>query len=217
MLRKDYERFIKICNNYLKPGFFLQTNKTDPEFYRQYAKLRKDNTKYVEFLSRNKNFHQGIFIDIFPMDNVIPRSLLEKIRCRTLLFLWKPNRIRNIGVSPNSAFIKKVVGKILKFSNKIIKKSTYENIEKLLLTMFNYKCTGYVNHLTNRSTAERFRRFLIKEEDFLNIIEWEFEGHKFPIPQNYNGYLTNIYGDYMKLPPKELRKPHHDIINIEIN
>ena len=31
-----------------------------------------------------------------------------------------------------------------------------------------------------------------------------FEDTKLPIPENYDEYLKNIYGDYMKLPPKEV-------------
>ncbi len=35
----------------------------------------------------------------------------------------------------------------------------------------------------------------------------EFEGRKFPAVKNYDEYLSMLYGDYMKLPPKEKQKP----------
>ena len=31
----------------------------------------------------------------------------------------------------------------------------------------------------------------------------EFEGNYLPIPELYHEYLSQIYGDYMKLPPLE--------------
>lgn len=42
-----------------------------------------------------------------------------------------------------------------------------------------------------------------------NPVLKEFEGDLFPIPEQWDKYLTHLYGDYMKLPPKELQKPHH--------
>ena len=39
-------------------------------------------------------------------------------------------------------------------------------------------------------------------------IEYEFEGHYFWGPQDSDGFLKFIYGNYMKLPPIDQRIPH---------
>ena len=36
-----------------------------------------------------------------------------------------------------------------------------------------------------------------------------FENTKVQIPNGYNAYLTNLYHDYMQLPPEEERIPLH--------
>ena len=38
----------------------------------------------------------------------------------------------------------------------------------------------------------------------------DFEGRQYWIPKGYDEILTMIYGDYMKLPPEDQRKPHHN-------
>lgn len=217
MGREDYDKFLKVCNTALKEGFFLQNNITDKNFYRQYSKIRKDNTLYIEAAYRDIDIHHGIYIDIFPLDKVIPNSIVERVRCSILLLLWTLNRIRNAGVHQDAAFLKKAIGFLIHSTTYVINKSSYDNIEKRILTIFRNKKTNYINHLTNKATIERFNRFLIKEDDFFNTITWEFEGYKFPIPYNYHQYLTNIYGDYMKLPPIEQRNPHHEIIELRVN
>ncbi|HLR20769.1 MAG TPA: LicD family protein [Tissierellaceae bacterium] len=217
MTRKDYERFLNICNDYLGSDYFLQNYDTDPNFHRQFSRIRKNNTKYIQYSYENIDIHHGIFIDIFPMDDVIPDNILEKLRDKTLLAMFHINRLRNLGVNSEANIIKKIAGKVIEGSNSIIKKSTFDRRKTKIMKAFQEKDTDYINHLTNTTTPERFKRFLIKKEDFYDTIEWEFEGYKFPIPRNYHQYLTNIYGDYMELPPEEERKPHHGIIEIETN
>ena len=44
---------------------------------------------------------------------------------------------------------------------------------------------------------------------FKNFIKVEFENHFFPAPQNFDGVLKELYGEYMKLPAKKDRVPAH--------
>lgn len=85
-----------------------------------------------------------------------------------------------------------------------------------VMTKRNSENTSYLNHLTDEINIDRFDVYLIKQADFLDSILIEFEGHEFPIPRNYNKYLTKLYGDYMKLPPKEEQVPHHQVIEIKL-
>ena len=40
-------------------------------------------------------------------------------------------------------------------------------------------------------------------EDIFPLSTMEFEGHTFPVPGNTNAYLTNLYGDWTKMPSEE--------------
>ena len=44
-----------------------------------------------------------------------------------------------------------------------------------------------------------------------------FEGMNVNAPSDYDAWLTQVYGEYMKLPPEEKRKPHHytEIVDLD--
>ena len=46
--------------------------------------------------------------------------------------------------------------------------------------------------------------------------ETEFEDTKLFIPTGWEHYLTQVYGDYMKLPSEEKRIPEHSDMEIKI-
>ena len=57
----------------------------------------------------------------------------------------------------------------------------------------------------------------MKKEYFGEPKIYEFEGLEVYGPSNADAYLTNLYGDYMQLPPKEKQISHHDFIALDFN
>ena len=51
---------------------------------------------------------------------------------------------------------------------------------------------------------EIFQRKILAE-----YCDMEFEGKSFKCLEHYDEYLMSLYGDYMKLPPKEKQVSHH--------
>ena len=47
-----------------------------------------------------------------------------------------------------------------------------------------------------------------KEKNTYHIMMWNFVGKKFHAPACWKFYLTQIYGDYMQLPPESKRINH---------
>ena len=213
--RNDYEKFCLIAEKNLDNNFFLQSYKTDKNFYRQFSRLRKDNTKYLQIRYKDIDMHHGIFIDLFPMDCVKLNNLGEWIRCKILFCTSKINHVRN-QKNKKWPFPRNILAAFIRLTNLVINKNNFEKLETALMKIFNSEKTDFLNHLTNGVTKTRFQEYLISKKDFYDTIDWEFEGYKFPIPRNYDKYLTSIYGDYKSLPPLSERKPHHGVAEITL-
>ena len=52
-------------------------------------------------------------------------------------------------------------------------------------------------------------KFNIEKEEVFPLKTLKFEDAEFFVPNNYDGYLTKMYGDYMQLPPEEERIYHN--------
>jgi len=58
------------------------------------------------------------------------------------------------------------------------------------------------------------KKELIKREWVENLAPIEFEGKEYLAFKDTDAYLTHLYGDYMKLPPEDMRVPPHPEIFI---
>ena len=53
-------------------------------------------------------------------------------------------------------------------------------------------------------------RHTFYEKDIFPLAKAEFEGKLFPVPADMDSYLTNVYGDWRKMPSEEqIRKSLH--------
>ena len=44
----------------------------------------------------------------------------------------------------------------------------------------------------------------------------DFEGYQFPVPKEYDKYLTYLYGDYMQMIPVSQRRTSHSIVLMDL-
>ena len=72
--------------------------------------------------------------------------------------------------------------------------------------------TMYVNYC-----SAWWRKEIMPVDWFGEGVFLEFEGIKVRVPNEYDKWLTQVYGNYMQLPPEEKRIAHHytDVIDAE--
>ena len=185
MLRDDYDKFIKVAQTELSDPYFLQTDWTDNVFY-CHAKIRRSDTTCVleKDLSAKFEFNQGIFIDIFPFDNVptdekeynefISYLNLIKTEILTLRTRWWMYERQN--------------EKLLKRCQQL--RDEYEKVRK----KYNNKNEKFIANLGLPTFSQDIRK---ERKCFDMSIKADFATLKVPIPLDFQTILSRLYGDYM--------------------
>ncbi len=209
MPRPDYEQFLKVAQAELPPDIFLQTRDTDPEYIANFAKLRNNNTTFIEKSVSKMKINHGVYMDIFPLDGFTEK----KVKREWMLFKKSlyGNRIYSLyDIEAN----KSLVGSIKKIIAFICSPNVSKTISKLekLYKKFDYKKEKIiVNHC-----GAWGRKEIVPKEYFGEGTEGMFEGIKVELPNQWHNYLTQVYGDYMTLPPPEQRVSHHDYTVLDL-
>lgn len=206
MLRKDYERFKKLVNEELdKEKYFFQSQETDLHYNWVFARLRKNNTVYNRAGQEHLNYHKGLFIDIFPLDNLSENKIKQKLTVYMCVVckkaLWAP-----VGVIYGKNTLHRAVFKFLNFFPRKMFISIYE----FFAIKFNKKETSII-------ISHNVHGTIYEKDWYKNIVELEFEGYRFKAPENYHQILEASYGDYMELPPENEREGHHYVSYIKFS
>ena len=208
MTRKEYCRFRHVCKRDLdRKRFFLQDYRSDPEYRWGYAKLRREGTVFVRKGQEHIKSHDGIFLDIFVVDNV-PDGIIARRLHFLLCYLVQKGLYSPVGKKNTQNIGAKILYGILSK----IPRDEYFRLRNRLANLCNRKNTRLVSHYTFRYPRSCF--FGMPTKCFENRALYTFEGHSFYSFEDYDTYLSLLYGDYMKLPPKEQQKPHIEISSL---
>lgn len=214
MLREDYDKFIKVVQSELPSNLFLQLPSTEKLNHQVFAKIRINNTLFAtQFTSKFLNMHNGIFVDILSQDKTGSRKLSQKMHIyltlltRSMVFnKWGNTDIKTGGRFP-------FMCKLLNVIKNILPMTFLEFIQnKIILLHKNNKKSKYLYDGMGRN----LRRGAFPEEWLDEVIYVDFEGKRFPVPKEYDKYLTYLYGDYMQMIPVSERRVSHSIVLMDL-
>ena len=215
MLREDYDKFKKHIGEMNPAICYFQDHDTDPEYRWGYGKLRRTGTKYVRVGQEHLKCKTGIFVDVFPMDD-IPLSVVGQIfqdfHCFCLRkILWS---------------------EVAKYNSKGFWKIWFYLLSKIPVSVPFDALKRYANKSKN-NTENRVRclafpatgtlykknpvseRYGMPKSWFVDRAEYLFENRKFFSSRDYDTVLKYIYGDYMKLPDEKGREQHSPFSEIK--
>lgn len=196
MPRDDYERFAREAPSLLGEKFFLQTFYSDDGYGALYGKLKLNGTAFVEESSQASSMHQGIFVDIFVLDEG-PARQGPKDRCRYALARSMSSYLYNTRLHlPIHAI------------TAIYRLFPEERLARMRDSLLRGRGDCYLNHGSQYGLAKQ----TIEKSRYEPPSYLEFEGRACPVPRDYDYVLRRIYGDrYMELPPVEKRRTHNPV------
>lgn len=205
MLRADYQRFLQVAPAELGECYYLQGEFSShwPMFF---SKLRKNGTACMErFVPRDAQMHQGIYMDIFPVDNLSDSAFMRKLQFAASKVVIAKGLSRrgyltdSLGKKLFMAFCKLLPLGPLHRLARLDKKNDTRQVH----TFF--------------GAASRYEKNVFPRDWFLEPTVLSFEGAAFPVSAHWDEMLERLYGDYMVQPPEEERqcKVHGVIVDPE--
>ena len=208
--REDYEKFIKLQNEFVGTKYFIQTFETDPKYIYNYAKLRDSSTTYIENFYKTFQMNHGVWVDIFPIDGMSMEDVPAEKLAKKVKKNWARVRLPYVWALRR------------KFSKRTFFKDLAINALAILFFWgnvghWNNKRTDRINKeipfdkavLVGNRFGINYKREAMPREVYGKGVEGVFEGVKVMLPSQTDTYLTLLYHDYMKLPPIEKQVGHH--------
>ena len=204
MTRENYERFLTACGQDLDERFCLKTWKNDPGYPMGFSKIMLKNTELVEESQQNATFSEGIYVDVFPFDNVPKNTFLEYKQMFASYLLRKILLMQaNVDIPKGSNALKRFIFKMLKLLGMMIKHDSLVNACEKVITKYPVE-----EEIACMVCISGYKKTKMNKRIFEEYIEVPFENTSFSVVKEYDYYLTKIFGDYMTLPPVEKRKTH---------
>ena len=203
MFRKDYEKFKEITLAKPNKKYDFLTSKTKDYFF-LFSKIMLKDTVFEEWWVNQVDFNLGIYIDIFVLDNVPDNKLKRFIHVKRCRILDKLPAISVVKFEDYPFIVKlltNTTNKVFKLLN--IKRESLIAKTQKLLTKYNNQDCKYVCDISALNHPQ-----IYKIADFKPHKKIKFENLEVTCPNNVDNILTQIYGNYMELPPESERYNH---------
>lgn len=220
--RSDFEYFVNHFEEEYGDTYTLMVPGRTKGYTWRIPQIRKRGTHLMDFSSMGEQ-EDGLFLDLFVIDNAPDSALLRVLQgCASMVLTYLQScrryyerRMEYLEVSAGSG---KDTIRTIKTKAFIGRMTKPVSVEALANT------ADRVNAACGNSTSRRLviptgRKFYFGEtylrEDYLPCSYAEFEGRRWPVPANAHAYLTQLFGDYMLVPPEEERE-HHFFLSFDL-
>jgi lipopolysaccharide cholinephosphotransferase len=204
LLRPDYERFLRVAADEISESYFLQAEYSAhwPMFF---SKLRKNGTACMEkFVPKDRLQHQGVYIDIFPADNLSDHWLVARLQ-----------------FASSKIVIAKALDRRGYLTDSLRKKMFMRFCRLLPLKPFaaftqGRRLSGSSHVHSFFGASSSFRKSVYPRAWFQETQLLPFEDGLFSVSCHADELLTTLYGDYMTPSPPEVRavKVHGALVDL---
>lgn len=215
MLRKDYDKFVSLKDKLIGTRYEI-FEPNDNGYFCSMAKFSCRNSSIWEF--RDIPFIVGVSLDVFFLEYEDSRysEVVEKKR--------------NYDKYVNYFFISSANHSLLfilnEFKNLSFKKAIWHLIQKLIIRNFRSFFKSkilYHSYLENGKWLVVYQSIYkskdIYQADWIDngFMTLPFEDTYIDVPRSYHSILSQVYGDYMVLPPEYKRNSHHARFYVDLD
>ena len=214
MMREDYEKFLPIFENKFSEKYIVSTPRGKVTAIARFTKIIKKGTEFRQLFSSKEESLNGIFVDIFPIDNVPDNKLQKKYKGLVSdCFAYISSQVYlYCNRTPSSQDVLKRTGQINCTIRMFIGKLFSIKRPDWWFAQFD-KCVQYPDKNTCYCTIAPGRKHyfgeIMEKGKILPARYIEFCGLNAAVFNDVDAYLSNLYGDYMKIPPEEKRERHN--------
>ena len=215
MPREDYKRLIAL----------LEEGKLGDKYEFTYPQKHKDANNVflkiflkksldVELMNVATPYPKGIFLDVFPLD-AVPKSII----CQKVKGLFA-NVLQYLAMARLTVQYPSAKYEEFACMDKTLKKRYYrkKTLGKIFSFVSHSKWVYWFDKLVASSLPNRpwgiptgrkyYNGEIFEKEVFVPVKKAMFEGMEVNVPNDTHRYLTNLYNNYMELPPLDKRERH---------
>ena len=203
MPRKDYDRLMRLPKEAWPDGYFLQSPYSEATSRFAYCKLRKNGTTCIAAEHMHIKMHQGVFVDIFPLEEVRGNGF----------WLWNVQRFLERLTAFSCAKLPKrmrVLRPLQWLWMLLFKPSFFSRIANACARFLAGRGDTYLSPLTPFSPGLMAAgRKGWPKTMFDPVCRHCFCGIELNVPHEADKLLTNLYGNWRAVPDEDRRLPIH--------
>lgn len=210
MPRRDYDRLAELWETGPQKDKFVLLRPTLTNHDRNsFTTIRNVQTTFIKTYQEDLDIPHGIQLDIFPLDTA-PEKQAERKKQKIWAMIYAIYRSQQVPQNHGKAM--ELAGKLL--LNSVPAKTKYKiwRYAEKQMTKYNDNPTNFVTELC---VGPRYMGNVYPAKDFESAVWVPFEDTEMPIPVGYDNYLSQVFGDYMQLPPEKDQVSHHEAVYID--
>ncbi len=186
-----YDDAINLLRTHLPKRYFLEDELSEPLYFHGWAHV-KDNLTEVDFT-------------LYPQDGIYNNKGLSIDIYKA--YLRKESQEHNFRIEQHIEYLTR------KFTKGLISEDLYhEKVNQLKSELLKDQSEGNDKDVYVFPSIYNDR---IYPDELFPLSKYKFEDTYFLGPKNADVFLHRCYGDYMKLPPVEKRKPHYSTVTLK--
>lgn len=201
MPRPDYERLLSLDSELPEGLHFV--NARNSGFAYGFCKLCTEKIRAQEPTYKGI-MDEMLWIDIFPTDGISSDSVKAKKTWKAVHGATRRNAWATLNHQDERGIrkiVKSICGGFFRLGNPQ---------ERMLAAISGavgdpgYESAERVSCLVGGESSP----WTLPKDEYEKTVELEFEGHMLPCMSCWDEFLTELYGDYMRLPPEDQRRTH---------